>query len=80
MSFGVVNGPHRKAAIRLDGQTKSQESVQIGVTQGSPVALILFMIFTAPLFKLFSNKKKEAGISIRGYVDDGLLAARHKSV
>lgn len=41
---------------------------------------MLFMLFTAPLFKLFSNEKKEAGISIRGYVDDGLLTARHKSV
>lgn len=44
------------------------------------MAPILFMLFTAPLFKLFSNEKKEAGISIRGYVDDGLLTARHKSV
>ena len=70
----------RKAAIRLDGQTGDQESIQIGVPQGSPVAPILFMLFTAPLFKLFSNEKKEIGISIRGYVDDGLLTARHKSV
>ena len=36
--------------------------------------------FTSPLFKLFSNEKKEAGISIRGYVDDGFLTVRHKSI
>ena len=44
------------------------------------MAPIFFMLFTTPLFKLFSNKKKEAGISIRGYVDDSLLTVRHKSV
>ncbi len=70
----------RKAAICLDGQTRSQENVQIGVSQGSPVAPILFILFTAPIFNLFSNEKKEAGISTRGYVDDSLLTTRHKSV
>ncbi len=67
------------ASIRLC-LTGSQEIVQIGVPQGSPVAPILFMLFTSPLFKLFSNEKKEAGISIRGYVDDGFLTVRHKSI
>lgn len=38
------------------------------------------MFFTAPLFKLFSNKKKEIGISIRKYVDNSLLTARNKLV
>ena len=38
------------------------------------------IFFTAPLFRLFSNEKNEAFISIRGYVDDGFLTARHKSV
>lgn len=52
----------RKAAIRLDGTTGVQEAIQIGVPQGSPTAPILFMLFTAPLFKLFSNEKRKAGI------------------
>lgn len=70
----------RKFAIRLDGQTGDQESIQIKAPQGSPVAPILFTLFIAPLFKLFSNEKKVTGISIRKYVDDGLLTARNKSV
>ena len=74
-SIGGIFLTDRKAAIRLDRQTRSQESVQIGVQQGSPVAPILFMLFTAPLFKLFSNEKKKAGIYIRGYVGDGFLTA-----
>lgn len=44
------------AAIRLDGQTGKQEVIEIGVPQGSPVAPILFMLFTAPLFKLFHGR------------------------
>ena len=50
----------------------------IGVPQGSPVAPILFMLFTAPLFKLFSLIAREPGVAIRGYVDDGLLTCRAK--
>lgn len=70
---------NRKAAIRLDGYTGIQEKIQIGVPQGSPVAPILFMLFTAPLFRLFSGDKKEPGIAIRGYVDDVLLTSRGTS-
>ncbi len=46
----------RTVAIRLDGQTAKQEVIEIGVPQGSPVAPILFMLFTAPLFKLFHGR------------------------
>lgn len=63
----------RRAAIRLDGNTGAQEAVKIGIPQGLPTAPILFMLFTTPLFKLFSNEKKKAGVSICGYVDDGLI-------
>lgn len=65
----------RKAAIRLDGQTGEQEPVQIGVPQGSPAAPILFILFTASLFKLFFHENKKPGLAIRGYVDDGLITA-----
>lgn len=68
----------RKAAIRLDGHIGSQEKVCIGVPQGSSVAPILFMLFTTPLFKLFSLTAREQGVAIRGYVDDGLLTCRAK--
>ena len=43
------------------------------------MALILFMLFTAPLFKLFTHDKKKLGLAFRGYVDDGLLTTRAKT-
>lgn len=67
---------NRTAALRLDGETGDQEPVKIGVPQGSPVAPILFMLFTAPLFKILTKEDKNAGIKVRGYVDDGLLTSR----
>lgn len=69
-----LNG--RSAAVRLDGEISTQEPVKIGVPQGSPVAPILFMLFTAPLFKILTKDEKNGWDKIRGYVDDGLLTAR----
>lgn len=62
---------NRIAAIRLDGITGDQEPVKIGVLQGSPIAPILFILFTARLFKLLTKNDKNAGMKIGGYVDDG---------
>ena len=66
----------RTAALRLDGETGDQEPVKIGVQQGSPVAPIIFMLFTAPLFKILTKEDKIAGVKIRRYVDDSLLTSR----
>ena len=66
----------RIAAVRLDGEIGDQEPVKIGVSQGSPVAPILFILFTAPLFKKITKEEKNAGIKIRDYVDNGFLTAR----
>ncbi len=55
-----------KAAVRLDGHTGVQESIEIGVPQGSPVAPILFTLFTAPMFRLFMGRNKKVGLAIRG--------------
>ncbi len=41
-----------------------------------PVDPILFMLFTAPLFRILTKKEKKAKMKIRGYVDDGLLTAK----
>ena len=64
------------AAVRLDRETGDQEPVKIGLPQRSPVASILFMLFTAPLFKILTKEKKKAEMKICGYVNDGFLTAR----
>ncbi len=66
----------RKAAVRLDGEIGDQEPLKIGVPQGSPVAPINFVLFTAPLFKILTKEEKKGRMKIRKYVNDGLLTAR----
>ncbi len=61
ISFFLNN---QTAATRLDGRTGDQEWVKIGVPQSSPVALILFMLFTAPLFKLFLEIYRVTSLTI----------------
>ncbi len=51
----------RKAAARLDGCKRAQESIEIGVPQVSPVAPIRFLLFTASRFCFFFKKKEESG-------------------
>ena len=69
----------RKAAIWLNRTTGMQEAIEIGVLQRSSIAPILFMFFTTPLFKLFSNEKKKASVIIYGYIDNKLITCRGNS-
>ncbi len=55
----------RTSAVWLDEETNNQEPVKIRVPQGSPVAPILFMLFTAQLFKILTKEEKKAGMKIR---------------
>lgn len=48
------------------------------IPQGLPVATIIFILFTSPLFEQFSLISKETGEIICGYVYDGLLISRAK--
>lgn len=46
------------------------------VLQGFPITLILFMLFTAPLFKILTKEDKNARVKIYGYVDNSHLTSR----
>ena len=48
----------------------------MGVPQECPVTPIHFVLFTALLFEILTQEDKNAGVKIRGYVDDGLLTLR----
>ncbi len=66
----------RTGALRLDKETRDQESVKIGVPQRSPIVSIPFMLFTAPLFKILTKEDKNARVKICGYLDNGFLTSR----
>lgn len=48
------------AAFRLEGVTGDQELVKIEILQGSLLASILFMLFTASLYKIQTKNDKSA--------------------
>lgn len=66
----------QSAAIKLDGHTRNQEPIQIGVPQGFSALPILFILFTVPLFKILQGNNKKIGLKIRRYVDNRLLRAK----
>ncbi|KAE8232390.1 hypothetical protein CF326_g2580 [Tilletia indica] len=67
---------NRQAELRLDDETTAMTPLSTGIPQGSPVSLILFIIFVGPLLKLFgpqSADRKLRRLRVIGYVDDGLM-------
>ena len=59
----------RSVQIRLDGDLGPATSIQCGLPQGSPVSLILFMLYLAPLFRVGRPRSRF------GYADDVALLA-----
>lgn len=47
----------------------------IRVPQGSLVLPILFILFTASLFKILNRENKRARLKIRGCIDNNLLTS-----
>ncbi len=66
----------RTGALQLDKEIGNQELVKIGVPQGSPIVSIIFMLFTAPLFKILTKEDQNARVKICGYLDKGFLTSR----
>ncbi|KAE8184492.1 hypothetical protein CF336_g7780, partial [Tilletia laevis] len=65
----------RIAAIRLDGEVGAAEPCVTGLPQGSPLSLILFVLFLSPLWDAIP-----AGIRLFGFVDDGALRVQGPTV
>ena len=70
----------RTAVVQLDREISDQELIKLGVPQKLLVALIIFMVFIAPLFKILTKKEKKAGIKICSYVDNGFLTLRASKI
>ena len=63
--------------IRLvfDGESTDKIEIETGIPQGSPVSLILFLIYTRFLFEEINIDKKELNLSISSYADDLIILA-----
>jgi hypothetical protein len=64
----------RTGRIRMDSLLGDSFNIPAGVSQGSPVSSILFILFIQPLFLLGALPRRRARM---GYADDiALLSAR----
>ena len=69
----------RSTILDFHGDRSEPYWVNIGIPQGSPVSPILFLFFTAPLFKSFSLKFPGCTVTRLAYVDDTYLLVTSKS-
>jgi hypothetical protein len=67
----------RKARLRFDGEDTPPIEVKAGVPQGSPLSPILFILYTASLYKELATY---AGLTSVGFSDDLNLLATGKTV
>jgi len=66
----------RRARLRFDGEDTDWIGVTAGVPQGSPLSPILFILYTASLYK---ELETHAGLATVGFADDlNLLAVARK--
>ncbi|KAE8227957.1 hypothetical protein CF326_g7128 [Tilletia indica] len=66
----------RQASMRLDGEEGEMRGVEVGIPQGSPVSPILYILFVAPLHRLFGPAATDRDlrlVRLISYVDDNLL-------
>ena len=58
----------RRTAIRLGGFTSSEEAIQVGIPQGSPISPILYLFYNADLVK--ECVKPTLNTSTTAFLDD----------
>lgn len=58
----------QEATLYFDGQAASLVAVQARVPQGSPLSLVLFILYIASLYKQL--KEEHPYLAIVGFVDD----------
>ncbi|EFQ86329.1 hypothetical protein PTT_08206 [Pyrenophora teres f. teres 0-1] len=69
----------RSTILDFHGDRSETYWVNIGIPQGSPVSPILFLFFTAPLFKSFKVKFPGCTVTKLAYVDDTYLLVTSNS-
>lgn len=67
----------RRTAIRLGGFTSSEEAIQVGIPQGSPISPILYLFYNADLVK--ECVKPTLNTSTTAFVDDTTILTYSRS-
>ena len=71
----------REFSMEWDGVTKGRGRTNVGVPQGSPLSLVIFIIFMAPILEEIEAKLTadlKTNIEIPSYVDDILVCILNK--
>ena len=71
----------REFSMEWDGVTKGRGRTNVGVPQGSPLSLVIFIIFMAPILEEMEAKltaELQTNIEIPSYVDDILVCILDK--
>ena len=67
----------RKMQLKFDGNSQEMTDIEIGIPQGSPISLILFLIY---IRFLFAERKSSINERILSYLDDIELVVSSKSI
>lgn len=72
----------RKAAVCLDGRRGEMKPVKNGIPQGSPVSLILSIVYGSEILELMEARRsrRKEDMTLLMYIDDGTLRAASKSL
>ena len=68
---------NRLLELSFDGQVEDLQEVNTGTPQGSPASLILFLIYTKPLFQLITTN---GNIYSSSYIDDLQISVSTTSI
>jgi hypothetical protein len=66
----------RSTSLIIDGTPYPNQSIRTGIPQGSPVSPLLFLLYSAPLYKIVEAE----GAKIIGFVDDVTISVQGDSL
>ena len=69
---------NRRVTFAFDNKKNDMKAIETGISQGSPVSPILFLIYLRPLFNKI--KKQYASTLLLSYIDDVSILVLNKNV
>ena len=69
---------NRRVALAFDNERDDMKAIETGISQGSPVSSILFLIYLRSLFNKI--KKQYASTLLLSYINDVSILVSNKNV